>query len=93
MRIFYVRLIFSLLFGERVSSLDSHQPGVHPFDTLEVLDVCASVGTELEVPNANNSITHVGIFGQSNAQPTWRAVSVTSLDIARRTHLLFISIF
>ena len=64
MRIFYVRLIFSLLFGERVSSLDSHQPDMHPFDTLEVLDVCASVGTELEVPNVTNGITPVRIFGR-----------------------------
>ena len=36
----------------------------HPFDMREVLDVYASVGTELEVPNVNNGITPVGIFGR-----------------------------
>ena len=79
----------SSLRGERVlSGFVPVQPDANPFDTREVLDVCASVYTKLEVPDQNNGITPVGIFGQSDAQPTWRTVRVISLAFARKLGFL-----
>ena len=83
----------SLRGARALSGLVPVQPDANPFDTREVLDVCGSIDTKLKVPDQNKGITPVGIFGQSDAQPTWRTVRVISLAFARKTRLPFISIF
>jgi hypothetical protein len=67
MRLFHVLPILSLLFGAHASSLDSRHPDPHPFDARDVLDVCASVDTELVVPDQLGVLTAVGVIGQFNA--------------------------
>ena len=67
MRLFRVLPIFSLLFGTRASSLDSRAPDAHPLDARDLLDVCASVDTDLVVPNLLGGIlSAAGAIGQFN---------------------------
>ncbi|KAH9980421.1 hypothetical protein BJV74DRAFT_109935 [Russula compacta] len=64
MRLFPVLPLLSLLFGvgARASSLDSRAPVPHPLDVRDLSDVCASLDTELVVPDALGILTAVGII-------------------------------
>ena len=64
MRLFRVLPIITLLFGARASSLDSRQPAAHSLDARDLLDVCASVNTNLVVRDLFGVLTAVGIIGQ-----------------------------
>lgn len=61
MRLFRLLPALSLLFGARASSLESREPPAHPLDARDLLDVCASVNAELEVPNLLGILTAVGV--------------------------------
>lgn len=65
MRLFRVLPLLSLLFGVgvRASSLDSRAPVPHPLDVRDLADVCASLDTELVVPDVLGILTAVGIIG------------------------------
>ncbi|KAI9431247.1 hypothetical protein H4582DRAFT_2009867 [Lactarius indigo] len=65
MRLFRVLPALGFLFGARASSLQSREPAAHPLDARDLLDVCASVSTELVVPDVLNILTAVGVIGQS----------------------------
>jgi hypothetical protein len=66
MRLFRVLPALSLLFGARASSsLDSRAPAPHRNDARDLLDVCASVDTNLVVPDILNILTAVGVIGAS----------------------------
>jgi hypothetical protein len=68
MRLSRVLSTFCFLFGACASSLDSRAPAAHPLDARELLDVCASVNTELVVPDLLGSIlTAAGPISQFNA--------------------------
>jgi hypothetical protein len=63
MRLSRVIPALSLLFGARASSLDSREPASHPLDVRDLLDVCASINTELAVPDLLGVLTAVGVIG------------------------------
>ena len=68
MRLFRVLSLLSLLFGGAcASSLDSREPA--PPDVRDVLDVCASVDTELVVPDLQGMLTAIGELGGSHFFP------------------------
>ncbi|KAI9439296.1 hypothetical protein H4582DRAFT_2076001 [Lactarius indigo] len=62
MRLFRALPVLGLLFGARASSLQSREPAAHPLDERDLLDVCASVNTELVVPNILGILTAVGVI-------------------------------
>ncbi|KAI0247441.1 hypothetical protein BJV78DRAFT_1245779 [Lactifluus subvellereus] len=62
MRLFKLFSLLSLLFGVRASSLDSRSPAPHPLDTRDLLDVCASINVNLEVPDLLGILTAVGVI-------------------------------
>ena len=64
MRLFKLFSLFSLLLGARASTSSSHDP--HPLDVRELLDVCAFVNADLEVPNLLGILTILGKIGESN---------------------------
>lgn len=67
MRLFCVLPIFSLLFGARASSLDSRTPTAHPLDARDLIDVCASIDTDLVVPDLLGGIlSAAGALSQFN---------------------------
>lgn len=66
MRLLHVFPILSFLFGARASSLDSRALAAHPLDARDFLDVCASVNTELVVPDSFGILTAVGVISQFN---------------------------
>jgi hypothetical protein len=66
MRLFRVLPALSLLFGARASSLDSRAPAPHRNDVRDLLDVCASLDTEVVVPDQLGILTAVGVIGASN---------------------------
>ena len=63
MRLFRVLPTLSLLFG---ACVDSRQPAAHLLDARDLLDACASVNTELVVPDLLGNQTPVGVIGQFN---------------------------
>ena len=65
MRLFHVVPTLGLLFGARASSLGPREPAAHPLDARDLLDVCASVNANLEVPNLLGVLTAVGVIGRS----------------------------
>ena len=67
MRLFKFFSLFGLLFGARASSLSSREPAPHPLDTRELLDVCASINAELNVPDLLGIVTAVGVIGSSTS--------------------------
>ena len=66
MRLLHVFPILSFLFGARASSLDSRALAAHPLDARDLLDVCASINTELVVPDSFGILTAVGVISQFN---------------------------
>ena len=65
MRLSHLLSIFCLLFGAYASSFDSRAPAAHPLDARDLLDVCASVNTELVVPDLLGGIlTAAGAISQ-----------------------------
>ena len=63
MRLSRVLPALGLLFGVRASQLDSRVP--HTLDARDPLDVCASLNTELVVPDLLGILTAVGVIGAS----------------------------
>jgi hypothetical protein len=59
--------ILSLLFGARASYVDSRGAVPHPLDVRDITDVCATVDTELVVPNLLGILTAVGVIGASTS--------------------------
>ena len=64
MRLFRILPTLSLLFGVRASSLGSREPAAHPLDARDLLDVCASVNVNLEVPDILGVLKAVGVIGR-----------------------------
>jgi len=65
MRLFRLLPTLTLLFGARASSFESREPAPHPLDARDLIDVCASIETELVVPNLLGILGAVGILGES----------------------------
>jgi len=63
MRLSRVLPALGLLFGARASQLDSRVP--HTLHARDALDVCASLNTELVVPDLLGVLTAVGLIGAS----------------------------
>ncbi|KAF8476343.1 hypothetical protein DFH94DRAFT_109195 [Russula ochroleuca] len=89
MRLFRVLPALSLLFGARASSsLDSRAPAPHRNDARDLLDVCASVDTNLVVPDILNILTAVGVIDVClclSALPLFletNIVAILGIDIA-----------
>jgi hypothetical protein len=65
MRLFKLLSLLGLLFGARASSLKTREPAPHPLDARELLDVCAFVNADLNVPDLLGLLSLVGVIGQS----------------------------
>jgi len=62
MRLFRLLPTLGLLFGARASSFNSREPAPHPLDARDLIDVCASLDTELVVPNLLGILSVVGVL-------------------------------
>ena len=60
MRLFKLLSLLGLFFGARASSLNTREPASHPLDTRDLLDVCAFVDADLNVPNLLGVLSLVG---------------------------------
>jgi hypothetical protein len=65
MHLFKLFSLLGLFFGARASSLKMREPASHPLDTRGLLDVCASVNADLDVPNLLGISTTIGVIGLS----------------------------
>ena len=80
MHLFHVFPILSILFAAHTSSLDSRASAAHPLDARDLLDVCASIDTNLVIRDWFGVLTAVGIIGQFNltrSQPLSRVLNHT----------------
>ena len=66
MRLFRVLPLLSLLLGGCASSLDSRSPAPHPLDARALIDVCASINANLNVPDLLGILQVAGVVGQFN---------------------------
>jgi hypothetical protein len=63
MRLFSILPFLGLFFVARASRLDSRKPAPHPLDVRELIDVCANINANLQVPNLLGILTAVGVIG------------------------------
>ncbi|KAI9439301.1 hypothetical protein H4582DRAFT_2076004 [Lactarius indigo] len=61
-RLFHALPVLGLLFEARASSLKAREPAAHPLDVRDLLDVCASVNTQIAVPDVHGVLTIAGVI-------------------------------
>ena len=57
--------VLSLLFGVRASNVESRNAVPHPLDVRDTVDVCATLDTDLVVPDFLGRMTGVGSISAS----------------------------